>query len=88
VYKTKHYEIRLTKEAVKDIKKLTPRLRDKLQKILKNVVMQNPHSGKKLVAELKGCYSLRLSYQDRIVYTIDEANKIVYVHKAKRHYSD
>jgi Txe/YoeB family toxin of Txe-Axe toxin-antitoxin module len=31
-------------------------------------------------------YSLRLDLKDRIVYSIDEKNKIVHVKRAKTHY--
>ncbi|MBN1683933.1 MAG: type II toxin-antitoxin system mRNA interferase toxin, RelE/StbE family [Gammaproteobacteria bacterium] len=81
------YEIRFTKEAVKDIQKLTPRLKSKLKQIIKNVIVSDPYSAKKLVGDLRGFYSLRLSYQNRIVYSIDETNRIIYIHKAKTHYA-
>jgi len=77
------YEIQLTKEAVKDIKKLTPKLKHKLKQILANIVAVEPYSGKKLIGDLSGFYSLRLTYQDRIVYTIDEKNKIIYIHRTR-----
>ena len=80
------YEIRFTREAEKDIKKLAPKLVVKLKHILTNVIAIDPFEGKKLVGDLSGFYSLRLSYQDRIVYTIDEKQKIVYIHRTKTHY--
>ncbi len=82
------YEIRFTKEALKDVKKLTPRLKAKLKDILKNQVAHEPYSGKKLVGQLKGFYSIRLNFQNRIVYSIDNENHKVYVHRAKTHYGD
>ncbi len=82
----KVYEIRFTKEALKDVKKLTPRLKAKLKDILENQVSQEPHSGKKLVGQLKDFYSIRLTFQDRIVYSIDEENQMVYIHRTKTHY--
>ena len=80
------YEIRFTKEAVKDISKLSPRLKKKLKDIVMNLVSEEPYSGKKLLGDLKGFYSLRLSYRDRIVYSVDEENKTVFVHRARTHY--
>jgi mRNA-degrading endonuclease RelE of RelBE toxin-antitoxin system len=80
------YEIRFTKEAFKDIKKLPPRLTSKLKEILINRISVEPHSGKKLVGQLNGFYSVRLSYQDRTVYSIDEENRTIYIHRAKTHY--
>ncbi len=82
----KVYEIRFTKEALKDVKKLTPRLKAKLKDILVNQVSQEPYSGKKVVGQLKGFYSIRLTFQDRIVYSIDEENQMVYIHRTKTHY--
>ena len=82
------YEIRLTKEALKDVNKLSPRLKSKLKDILERIISHEPYSGKKLVGQLKGIYSKRLSFQDRIVYTIDEEEKKVYIHRARTHYGD
>ncbi len=82
------YEIRFTKEAFKDIKKLSSELTSKLKDILNNQISVEPHSGKKLIGQLKGFYSIRLSYQDRIVYSVDKENRTVYIHRAKTHYGD
>ena len=82
------YEIRLTKEALKDLKKHPPHLKTKLKEILRNRVAIEPHSGKKLVGDLSGFYSVRLNYQDRIVYSIDDTEAIVYIHRVKTHYGD
>ncbi len=82
------YEIRLTKESAKDVKKLSPQLNKKLKDILQNHISLDPYSGKKLVGQLKGFYSIHLSYQDRIVYSIDEQNRTVYIHRAKTHYGE
>jgi len=84
----KTYAIRFTKEAAKDIEKLQPRLKEKLKVVLIQQVAVNPKSGKKLTGELSGFYSLRLSYKDRIVYSIDETIQAVFVHRAKTHYGD
>ena len=83
-----HYEIRLTREAVKDIQRLTPKLKQKLQEILAKSISISPHMGKRLVGDLQGFYSVRLTYKDRIVYTIDEHAKTVFVHRTKTHYGD
>ncbi len=82
------YKIRFTKEAKKDVAKLTPKLRQKLKKIIIDTIIPNPYSGKKLVGDLAGFFSIRLSYKDRIVYTIDDENKIIYIHRAKTHYGE
>jgi len=44
--------------------------------------------GKPLLGSLKGYYSVRLSYQDRIVYRIEEEQCIVLVVRAKTHYGE
>jgi len=80
------HEIRLTKEALKDVKKLTPRLKAKLKDILQNQIAHEPHSGKKLIGQLKGFYSIRLDYQNRIVYSVDDDQHVVYIHRARTHY--
>lgn len=82
------YEIKFTKEALKDTKKLTPHLTAKLKKILINKIAVEPYSGKKLVGQLKGFYSVRLSYQDRIVCSIEEESQIIYIHRTKTHYGE
>ncbi|MFU8838643.1 MAG: type II toxin-antitoxin system RelE family toxin [Thiohalomonadaceae bacterium] len=82
------YRIRLTRQAEKDVKRLTPKLQEKLKTILRNRLAHDPYSGKALVGELKGYYSLRLSYQDRIVYSIHDAELIVLVIRARTHYGD
>ena len=82
------YEIRFTREAVKDIKKLSQSLQSKLKDILINRIATEPHSEKEIIGDLKDLYSVRLSYKDRIVYSVDESRKIVYIHRAKTHYSE
>lgn len=83
-----HYEVRFTKEAQKDIAKLTPKLKQKLKAIIQDTISINPYEGKKLIGDLAGFYSIRLSLQDRIVYSIDSEQKLVYIHRAKTHYGE
>jgi mRNA interferase RelE/StbE len=80
------FEIRFTKEAVKDIEKLTPKLKTKLRSILLNVIAADPFVGKKLIGDLTGFYSYLLTYKDRIIYSIDTTSQIVYIHRTKTHY--
>jgi mRNA-degrading endonuclease RelE of RelBE toxin-antitoxin system len=82
------YVIRFTKEAAKDVEKLPARLKEKLRILLVEQVVVNPKCGKKLVGDLSGFYSLRLSFKDRVVYSIDENSRTVFVHRAKTHYGD
>jgi mRNA-degrading endonuclease RelE of RelBE toxin-antitoxin system len=82
------YEIRFTKEAVKDTKKLTLSRKKKLKEILQNRIAVAPFSGKKLTGDLSKFYSVRLSYSDRIVYSVDEESHIVYIHRTRTHYGE
>ena len=82
------YEIRITARAEKDIKKLSPKLKEKLYDILTEVISKDPFFGKKLIGDLEGSYSYRLSYQDRIVYSIDTKNRMVFIEHARTHYGN
>ncbi len=84
----KPYEIRITKQAKKDIDKLTPKLKLKLRDVLTEIIAENPYEGKKLLGDLEGSYSYRLSYKDRVVYSIDEKRRIVYLERARTHYGE
>ncbi len=82
------YEIRITHTAQKDIAKLSPKLKLKLKGVLLEVIAKDPYTGKKLIGDLLGSYSYRLTYKDRIVYSIDDTLKIVYLERARTHYDD
>ncbi len=82
------YEIRFTKEAIKDINKLSPKLKKKLKDIALNQIAEEPYRGKKLIGDLSGFFSIRLSYKDRIIYSINEEENTVFIHRAKTHYGD
>ena len=82
------YEIRITRQARKDVETLPPKLKAKLRAILLDVIAVSPRDGKKLMGDLAGSYSWRLTYKDRIVYSVDEDSRIVYVERARTHYGD
>ncbi len=82
------FTVRVTREAEKDIRKLAPKLQAKLYDILTEIIAKDPFQGKKLIGDLEGSYSYRLSYQDRIIYSIDVKERIVYIEKARTHYGD
>ena len=82
------YAIRFTKEAVKDVDKLPPRQKEKLRVVLQKQVAPNPQCGKRLVGDLAGFFSVRLSYKDRLVYSVDDDSRTVFVHRARTHYGD
>lgn len=82
------YEIRITRQARKDVDSLTPKLRRKLRDILTHLIAETPYEGKKLLGDLAGSYSARLTLKDRVVYSVDEARKIVYIERARTHYGE
>ena len=82
------YHIRITKTAKKDINKLSPKMKNKLKAILVNILSDSPYEGKRLIGNLEGNYSIRLNITDRIVYSINEQNKTVYIKRAKTYYGD
>lgn len=82
------YRVRFTRQAEKDIAKLTPKLRSKLKDIVRNRLAVDPNSGKPLIGPLKGYYSMRLTYHDRIVYSIRDDELLVIVVRARTHYGD
>ena len=82
------YRVRFTRQAEKDIEKLTPKLRARLKEIVRHRLAVDPYSGKPLVGSLKGYYSMRLSYQDRIVYSIHDDELVIMVLRARTHYGD
>ena len=84
----KHYQILITRQAEKDIRKLSPKLKDKLYDILTEVISVDPFQGKKLIGDLEGRCSYHLNYQERIIYSVDAAKKIVYLERARSHYED
>ena len=46
------HEIRFSRQAEKDIRKLTPKLKSKLKDILRNWIAVDPYSGKALAGDL------------------------------------
>jgi len=82
------YRVRFTRQAEKDVKRLSPKLRDKLKAIVRNRLAVDPYSGKALLGSLKGYYSVRLSFQDRIVYSIHNDELLLLVLHARTYYGD
>jgi Txe/YoeB family toxin of toxin-antitoxin system len=80
------FRLQITRRAQKDIATLTPKLKKKLREILVNRIAVNPFDGKKLVGDLKGCWSVRLTLKDRVVYSIDEEEHTVYILRGRTHY--
>jgi len=82
------YKLQFTKRAQKDIKSLSPKLQEKLKDILRRNIAIHPEAGKSLFGSLQGYYSVRLSYQDRIVYRIEKDVCTVIIVRARIHYGE
>lgn len=84
------YEIVLSKQAVKDSKKITRAgLKTnvmRIMEILKENPFQSPPFYEKLVGNLSGFYSRRINIQHRLVYEVFEDKKIVRILRMWSHY--
>ena len=82
------YRITFTKTAFKDFNKLNVKEQSKLKDILLNKIDISPLDGKHLIGDLKGFYSVRLNFKDRIVYSINETDNEIFIHRVKTHYGE
>lgn len=84
------YTLKFTKLAVKDSKNLKETGLDEKAKRLLHIIeedpFQNPPPYEKLIGDLSGMYSRRINIQHRLVYTVDEKNKIIKVLRMWKHY--
>ena len=84
------WKIVYTKQALKDAKKLSASgLREKAEKLLK-ILRVNPYQSsppfEKLIGDLAGAYSRRITIQHRIVYQVIDNEKIVKVIRLWTHF--
>ena len=84
------WELVFTKQAQKDSKKnAAAGLRDKTERLL-DVLRKNPFQTpppyEKLIGDLAGAYSRRITIQHRLVYHVLEQEKIVKVLRMWTHY--
>jgi len=84
------WSVKLSKRAVKDKDLLKSAGLAKKAKQLLDLLTINPFQippyYEKLIGDLAGFYSRRINHQHRLVYRIDEENKIVYVDSMWSHY--
>ncbi len=85
------YKIVILKSAQKDKEKVKsiPALKanaDKLIELLKKNPFQNPPPYEKLVGEYKGMYSRRINRQHRLVYKVNDEEKVVMIISMWTHY--
>ncbi|MBW1758850.1 MAG: Txe/YoeB family addiction module toxin [Deltaproteobacteria bacterium] len=84
------WEIAYTKQAQKDAKKIKiaglKSQAEKLLAVIKENPFQNPPSYEKLVGDLIGAYSRRITIQHRLVYQVLKDEKVVKVIRMWTHY--
>lgn len=77
------YEVRITPEGLRHLDRLPSKIRDAALAVLRDPLAENPHRlGKPLVGELAGLFSARRG-DYRIIYSIDDATKVVTVHRVQ-----
>ena len=85
------WTIKFSRNALKDAKKLrSAKLADNVNRLVE-VLKQNPYQPpfeKLSYGNLRGYYSRRINLQHRLVYSIDEENKIVRVVSVWSHYGE
>lgn len=86
----KKWKIFYTKQAQKDAKKIgTAGFKSKTQKLLELLKVspfKNPPPYEKLVGDLNGAYSLRITIQHRLIYQVYTKEKIIKVIRMWTHY--
>lgn len=84
------YRVLLSRQAVKDREKILQAGYGKRAKALLELIAEDPYRTpppfEKLVGDLKGFYSRRISLQHRLVYEVREAEKAVIVARMWTHY--
>ncbi len=84
------WQVILAKKAVKDAKKLKANgLKSQTKKLLELLAenpFQTPPSYEKLVGNLSGFYSRRITIQHRLVYEVNKKLRIVHVLRMWTHY--
>lgn len=84
------WEIVYSNHALKDAKKIVESgLKDKVQKLIALLEInpfQNPPPYEKLIGDLSGAFSRRITIQHRLVYQVFENEKIVRILRMWTHY--
>ena len=86
-----NWELRFTKQASKDAKKISSsNLKPQVEKLLAVMAvnpLQNPPPYEKLVGDLAGAYSRRINIQHRLVYQVYEKEQAVKIIRLWTHYA-
>lgn len=84
------YQIVFTKQAMKDRRLVARAGLEQRAKALLSVLSENPFQNpppyEKLVGNLSGFYSRRISFQHRLVYSVHEEENIVKILRMWTHY--
>lgn len=84
------YELVYARQAKKDAKKLKGTPLAKKAKELLHLISNDPFADtppfEALVGDLKGAYSRRINIQHRLVYQVDESERVVKVLRLWTHY--
>lgn len=84
------WSVILSKHAVKDAKKLKSAGLKNQAEYLLNILKENPFESypryEKLVGNFAGFYSRRINIQHRLIYSVDEEQKVVHVLRMWSHY--
>ena len=84
------YKIIFSKETDKDKKKIKSAGLEEKTKVILNIVAQNPYDSSYLFEKLKGdlnnYFFRRINLQNRLVYSVDEEKKEVFVVRMWSHY--
>ena len=84
------WELRYTKQAQKDAKKISASGLKKKAQVLLDVIKEDPYQNpppyEKLVGDLSGAYSRRITIQHRLVYQVYEEEHIIKVIRLWTHY--
>ena len=84
------YSVLLSKQAIKDLGKLKQANLSKKAKQIVDSLKANPYClpYEKLIGNLTGFYSKRINIQHRLVYKVDEREKIVLIVSMWSHYDN
>ena len=84
------YQVVLTRQALKDRRRIAQAGLENRAKALLSVLAQDPFRSpppfEKLVGDLSGFYSRRINLQHRLVYAVDQEAHIVKVLRLGTHY--
>ncbi len=84
------FKVKFTKQAVKDLEYLKAANLSKKAKKLVDIMKENPYQNpppyEKLIGDLDGMYSRRINIQHRLVYEVDNEEKIIKIIRMWKHY--